>query len=69
MVIMTMARNEEGKGKGKGQRKGRNSCSSQVIGLPITTVEATTMQFSIIQRLVSPVCVSSQIFASDFPFY
>lgn len=51
MVIMTMVRNEGGKGKGKGQRKAINSCICKVIGLPIMAAEATTIHNFLLFRV------------------
>lgn len=66
MMIIIMVRNR-GKRKGKGERKARNS--SKAVGLPITAAEATTCPVFNDSEAGSPVYVSSQIFASDFPFY
>lgn len=50
-MIMTIVRNEGGKRTRKEQRRARNSCSSEAVGLPTAAAKATTMQFSIIQSL------------------
>ena len=68
MMIIIIVRNEGGKGTRKELRKARNSCSSEAIGLPVTAAGSNHNAVFNYSEAGSPVWVSSQMFAFNFPF-